>query len=154
MIWTLNSTALTKVLGAVVSCLDLQSHRFWQQTEVSHSNKNIFTYLIICIPLLLFVIERADFFVFLQLHITLTDEDDIPNAIGNLHVIYPNLMKLDYDNKRTRSNMQIDGIDKVESKEPLELFSEFYEKQNNQPMSEEQLRFLQKLIEKIWEDEA
>ena len=88
------------------------------------------------------------------LHITLTDEDDIPNAIGNLRVIYPNLMKLDYDNKRTRSNMQIDGTEEVESKTPLELFSEFYEKQNNQLMSEDQLRFSQRLIEKIWEDEA
>ena len=36
------------------------------------------------------------------LHITLTDEEDIPDVIGKLRVIYPNLMKLDYDNARTR----------------------------------------------------
>lgn len=36
-------------------------------------------------------------------HITLTDEEDIPDAIGKLRAIYHHLMKLDYDNKRTRS---------------------------------------------------
>ena len=38
------------------------------------------------------------------LHITLTDEEDILDAIGKLRVIYPNLMKLDYDNQRTRED--------------------------------------------------
>ncbi|MEE1056713.1 MAG: exonuclease SbcCD subunit D [Acutalibacteraceae bacterium] len=84
-------------------------------------------------------------------HITLTDEEDIPDAIGKLRVIYPRLMKLDYDNKRTRSNNNIDGTENIESKTPLELFDEFYEKQNNQPMSDQQKKFVQELIEKIWE---
>lgn len=87
------------------------------------------------------------------LHITLTDEEDIPDAIGKLRVIYPNLMKLDYDNKRTRNNSELGSCDEVEKKSPLELFAEFYEMQNNQPMSEEQLSFSKELIEKIWEDE-
>lgn len=85
-------------------------------------------------------------------HITLTDEEDIPDAIGKLRVIYPRLMKLDYDNRRTRSNNDIDGIENIESKTPLELFDEFYEKQNNQPMSDQQKKFVQELIEKIWEE--
>ena len=88
------------------------------------------------------------------LHITLTDENDVPDAIGKLRVIYPNLMKLDYDNRRTRSHVEIGGAEQVEQKTPLALFSEFFEKQNNQPMSEEQTRFAQNLIEKIWEDEV
>ena len=37
------------------------------------------------------------------LHVTLTDEEDQPDAIGKLRAIYPNIMKLDYDNQRTRS---------------------------------------------------
>lgn len=85
-------------------------------------------------------------------HITLTDEEDIPDAIGKLRTIYHNLMKLDYDNKRTRSNARISGASKVESKSPLELFSEFYELQNNQPMNDEQAGFMRDLIEEIWED--
>ncbi len=86
-------------------------------------------------------------------HITLTDEEDIPDAIGKLRAIYHRLMKLDYDNKRTRSNLEITEIVDVESKSPYELFSNFYELQNNQPMSSEQSEYMLKLIEKIWEDE-
>ena len=85
------------------------------------------------------------------LHITLTDEEDIPDAIGKLRVIYPNLMKLDYDNTRTRRSQTISGAEEQARKTPLELFDELYEKQNNQPMSEEQRRFTQGLIEEIWE---
>ena len=86
------------------------------------------------------------------LHITLTDEEDIPDVMNKLRVIYPNLMKLDYDNKRTRSGREITGADAPESKSPLELVAEFYELQNGQPMSEEQARYSKEIIEKIWED--
>lgn len=87
------------------------------------------------------------------LHITLTDEEDIPDAIGKLRVIYPNLMKLDYDNRRTRASIQLEGAGLVRTKSPLELFAEFYEKQNNQLMNEEQQAFAGKLIQSIWEGE-
>jgi exonuclease SbcD len=86
------------------------------------------------------------------MHITLTDEEDIPDAIGKLQSIYPNIMRLDYDNRRTRSNADIIGADDVDNKTPIELFSEFYKKQNNQPLSNEQYTFVSELIEKIWED--
>lgn len=86
-------------------------------------------------------------------HITLTDEDDIPDAIGKLRTVYHNLMKLDYDNLRTRNMNSIDGTENVEKKSPYEHFSEFYEKQNNQPMNDNQSDFMKKLIEEIWEGE-
>lgn len=86
-------------------------------------------------------------------HITLTDEEDIPDAVGKLRAVYHRLMKLDYDNTRTRRNAQISGADNVERKTPLDLFADFYELQNNQPMSGEQSGFMQQLIEKIWEGE-
>lgn len=84
-------------------------------------------------------------------HITLTDEQDIPDAIGKLRTIYRHLMKLDYDNMRTRSSAEITADEKAAEKSPLELFSEFYEKQNNQLMSDEQTRFITEMIEKTWE---
>lgn len=87
------------------------------------------------------------------LHITLTDEEDVPEAIARLRVIYPNLMKLTYDNARTRSNAVIDGAVDVQKKSPLQLFGELYEQQNNQPMSEMQSDFMRELIESIWEGE-
>ena len=86
-------------------------------------------------------------------HITLTDEDDIPDAIGKLRTVYHNLMKLDYDNLRTRNMNSIDGAENVEKKSPYAHFSEFYEKQNNQPMNDNQSDFMKKLIEEIWEEE-
>ena len=87
------------------------------------------------------------------LHIILTDEEDVPEAMARLRVIYPNLMKLTYDNARTRSNAVIDGAVDVQKKSPLQLFGELYEQQNNQPMSEIQSDFLRELIESIWEGE-
>ncbi len=86
-------------------------------------------------------------------HITLTDEEDIVDAVGKLRAVYHNLMKLDYDNARTRSSSHIDGTADVEARSPLELFSDLYELQNNQPMTEEQRDFVSELIEQIWEDE-
>ena len=86
-------------------------------------------------------------------HITLTDEQDIPDAIGRLRAIYPNLMKLDYDNARTRQTVQVDGAQGVERKSPLELFSEFYQLQNNQAMAPEQETFIRELIQSVWEGE-
>lgn len=87
-------------------------------------------------------------------HITLTDEADIPEAVGKLRAVYPNLMRLDYDNSRTRGSAEILGAAEVEHRSPLELFDEFYALQNNQPMRGEQRAYLQELIEQIWGGEA
>ncbi len=86
-------------------------------------------------------------------HVTLTDEDDIPDAINKLRVIYKNIMKLEYDNTRTRNNHQIIGATHVEQKTPLELFSEFYYLQNSKELSLEQKELVEKFIESIWEGE-
>lgn len=83
-------------------------------------------------------------------HVTLTDEDDIPEAIGKLRALYTNLMKLDYDNSRTRGSAEILGAAEVERRSPLELFSDFYEQQNNRPLSDAQRAYLTKLIDEIW----
>lgn len=86
------------------------------------------------------------------LHITLTDEEDIPDAIGKLRSIYPNIMKLDYDNLRTRGSSTVDAIENIESKSPFELFADLFKQQNNQDMSEEQEEIMRNLIDKIWEE--
>ncbi len=87
------------------------------------------------------------------MHIILTDEEDIIDAVGKLRSVYHNLMKLDYDNIRTRNANSIESFAIVENKSPYEHFSEFYEKLNNQPMNEKQEKFIKGLIEQIWEDE-
>ncbi len=86
------------------------------------------------------------------LHITLTDEEDIVDATRKLRIIYPNIMKLDYDNKRTQSSTIIEA-EEMKNQSPLELFSELYQLQNNQSMTAEQQEFVQELIQKIWEEQ-
>lgn len=85
------------------------------------------------------------------LHITLTDEEDVPDAIGKLRLIYTNLMCLDYNNSRTRSAGTLSDLADVERRSPLDLFREFYEQQNGRPMSDEQEAFAGEIMEKIWE---
>ena len=87
------------------------------------------------------------------LHITLTDEEDVPDAAAKLRVIYPNLMKLDYDNTRTRNTQSVVALSEVEKKTPMELFYAFYEMQNGQEMSLEQKQYLETLIAWIWEED-
>lgn len=83
-------------------------------------------------------------------HITLTDEEDIPDVITKLRVVYKNIMKLDYDNNRTRSSSEISLINDMESKSPLELFDIFYESRNGQYLSDVQRDFMENIIEDIW----
>lgn len=86
------------------------------------------------------------------LHIILTDEEDVPEAAGRLRSVYPNLMKLTYDNARTRGSGIPEAAEDIRQKSPLELFGELYESQNNRPMSDIQTTFVQGLIESIWEE--
>ncbi len=85
--------------------------------------------------------------------VILTDENDIYDAVGQLRPVYPYLMSLDYDNLRTRSGaVALEEADVKRS--PLELFADFYQQQNHQPMSEEQRRYLTELLETIQEEQA
>ncbi len=81
--------------------------------------------------------------------ITLTDEDDIPDGMQKLRIIYPNLMRLEYDNSRTRQSREIGAAADVEQKSELELFQEFYELQNNTAMSERQQEYVVRLLERV-----
>ena len=81
-------------------------------------------------------------------HLTLTDEEGVPDAVQKLRSVYKNLLQLEYDNKRTRTDNAIEGAERVVEKSPLELMEEFYQLQNNQALSEKQRAYLQGLLEK------
>ena len=83
------------------------------------------------------------------LHIILTDEEEIPEVMGKLRPIYPNIMKLTYENSRTQKKQEINSSIDVKKKSPMELFEEFYKLQNNQELKPEQTTFLQELMEGI-----
>lgn len=87
------------------------------------------------------------------IHATLTDEDDIPDALSKLRAIYPNLMKLDYDNTRTRTQAIFSSPETSKKRSPIELFSELYEKQNGVPMDEVREGYIKKLIANIFDKE-
>ena len=82
-------------------------------------------------------------------HIILTDEEDIPDAAAKLRKCYPGLMKLSFDNTRTRAETQIEAA--VDERSPLELFSDFYKAQNGREMSPEQLEFMKEIIGRVFE---
>lgn len=84
------------------------------------------------------------------LHVILEDEEDVPDAVGRLRSIYPNIMKLDYDNLRTRKNNDIDNAGEPERKSPMELIEEFFRMQNNSEMNSGQREMVLGLIEEIW----
>lgn len=86
------------------------------------------------------------------IHATLLDEDEVTDAIGRLRAIYPNIMRVDYDNRRTRSGQVISASEDAHRKTPSELFEELYELQNNCAMSDWQRTFSQELIERIFEN--
>lgn len=88
------------------------------------------------------------------LKITLTDEEDIPDGMQKLRIIYPNLMRLEYDNRRTREQQNVEGARAVEEKTSLELFEEFYFLQNNQEMSSQQRTWVKHLMVELQEKEG
>ena len=93
--------------------------------------------------------SRTDDYV----QITLTDEDDVANAMSRLQLVYKNALDLRYDNARTKANATILSADGVEKKSAFELFSEFFKDRNNSEMSEQQSEYMKALIEKIEEEE-
>lgn len=85
------------------------------------------------------------------LHLILTDEQDVFDAMSRLRTIYPYLMTLDYDNARTRAAGGMSVPAETERRTPLELFEALYKRQNHQPMSEVQREYIAQLMEQIME---
>lgn len=85
------------------------------------------------------------------MHIILTDEDDVPDALTKLRVVYKNMMKMSYDNTRTRHSQEIYAAENIDQKSELDLFRELYEMQNGKEMSDEQNEFMISIIEKLKE---
>ncbi len=86
--------------------------------------------------------------------ITLLDEEDVPNALSRLALVYPGLLHLEYDNRRTRQNREIQVRSKMAGLSPKELFAGFYEEMNNQPLNQNQLAYLEEKLEAIWKGET
>lgn len=82
------------------------------------------------------------------MHITLTDDEEIYDAIGQLRQVYPNLMVLDFENNRSGQVIyDVNSMADTSKKSPLELFQDFYYLQNNEELSKEQIDLLNRVME-------
>jgi exonuclease SbcD len=85
------------------------------------------------------------------LHVVLTDEGDVPDALRKLRVIYPNILRLEYDNTRTRCRNSVIEGEPVRRRQPIEYIEELFFEQNNGDMSEEQKRIIRQIMEDGYE---
>ena len=87
------------------------------------------------------------------MRIILTDEEDVIGALSSLRAIYPHIMRLEYDNTRTRAAAIVPDADGNDARTPLEIFAGLYEAQNGKAMDEEQSCLVSSLIEEVWGEE-
>lgn len=85
--------------------------------------------------------------------VTLTDEQSVPQAMGKLRAVYPNILRLLYDNSRVQRTVHGLPTPKVENRSPMELFEQFFQQQNNRTLSPQQRDYLKTLMEEVWEEE-
>lgn len=85
------------------------------------------------------------------LRVVLKDEEDVPYAMTRLRHRYPNLLRLEYDNLRTRAQSQLEPLGDPELS-PLQMLEDFYRSRNNQPMSDDLRKIAKTWMEEIWED--
>lgn len=86
------------------------------------------------------------------IHAVLTDEDDVLDAAAKLRAVYPNLMKMEYDNTRTRTAAVPIESASVNRKQPVEIFGDFFLMRNGKKLSSSQKKLAEKMIEEIWEE--
>ena len=80
----------------------------------------------------------------------ITDEDYVMDAIGKLRSVYKNILRLEYDNKRTSSYTNIDSnIQEVENISEIDLFSDFYKMQNNIEIDDNKKKIMLDIIEEL-----
>ena len=76
------------------------------------------------------------------IYVTLTDEEVINDAMGIFQQTYPNTVKIDYDNSRTRAMEHVDISNIAENKSFSELISDFYRLIYNCEMSGEEMDYM------------
>ena len=76
------------------------------------------------------------------IYATLTDEEIIGDAMGIFQQVYPNTVKIDYDNSHTREIEQVDLSHIVENKSFSELISDFYQLMYQCEISEEEMDYM------------
>lgn len=84
----------------------------------------------------------------------LTDEEDLIRPMDQLRRVYPNLLQLAVENRRSGPGLAADAAPQEPEKTPLEHFQDFYTQQQGIPPAPEKLNLVEKLLEQIWEEQA
>ncbi|MBQ4354722.1 MAG: exonuclease SbcCD subunit D [Clostridia bacterium] len=92
------------------------------------------------------------------LRIVLTDDEDIPDVMAKLRTVYPNLLRLSYDNKRTREMRQID-TDRLTDPDdgalsPAAVFAELYELQHNEEADDALMKEVMRLFDECTKEDS
>lgn len=89
-------------------------------------------------------VGNTDDYIFAEL----TDENEPLDAIGHLRSVYPNIMGMSYDNKRTAQSAEV-RLRAMGAKSSIELFEEFYQQQNGDDLSAEQKEIVQNILKEL-----
>ncbi len=80
--------------------------------------------------------------------ITLTNEEMLFRPKDRLQEFYHHILEVNFENRRTKALLQKEVVD-VTQENPLELFADFYQDMNGQPMSEAEERVIKEILENL-----
>lgn len=85
------------------------------------------------------------------MHVILTDEEQILDAIGEVRTVYPNVMQISFKNRRHM--MQYETIqmkeNQIADQNPMELFEQFYKMQNHIDLDEKRAQMAISIFEEV-----
>lgn len=89
-------------------------------------------------------LDRENYF-----SIVLTDENDIADAVGRMRTVYPNIMGLSYDNRRTNTKSNADAAVISRAKNPCDYIDELFYAQNSSRLGSYQRELLEEIIAEL-----
>ncbi|MDR0751435.1 MAG: exonuclease SbcCD subunit D [Christensenellaceae bacterium] len=81
--------------------------------------------------------------------IILKDENDISDAISKIRTVYPNIMRLEYSNRKSSRIQNTDEAKPIIKRTPTQHFEDLFESQIGHSMSDEQLQYVKNLFNEI-----
>lgn len=80
--------------------------------------------------------------------------DNVFDAMNKLRVYFPNILLIDFDNRRTSSGYESAAPENINSLSPMELYEEFYRVRTGDELNERQRKIVSDIFEEIREDNA
>ena len=87
--------------------------------------------------------------------VVLTDENPVPDARVILRDQFPRMLQFRIENSKLKTDQIVTGSETIEQKSPVDMFSMFYQTQNNfRKLSERQLEIVRSVFEELQEVEC